>query len=167
MRPDKHGGDEKLQKALNESADVWKVFISDPKWMKEPGYADEDAVEYDARSDEHKLFANLYEIWQVVYLEASPRVTPRALSVNEINTALISHAKAVEAIKIVQDRTGIAPEKMIEESKKLKDYSVPGKGGRKRKLQEQREETDEATDEATEEMIVQPVSKRTRSGKSL
>jgi len=57
----------------------------------------------------------------------------------------------------------------------LKDYSVPGKGGRKRKLQEQREATyeatdeatDEVTDEATEEMMVQPVSKRTRSGKSL
>ncbi|PYS66976.1 MAG: hypothetical protein DMF69_24450 [Acidobacteria bacterium] len=167
VRPDKHGGDEKL-------ADAWKVFISDPKWMKEPGYADEDAAEYDARSDEHKIFANLYEIWQVAYLEALPRVTPRALSVNEINAALISHAKAVEAINIAQDRTGIAPEKMIEESKKLKDYSVPGKGGRKRKLQEQLEETDAATDEATDEvtdeapeMIVQPVSKRTRSGKSL
>jgi len=83
--------------------------------------------------------------------------------VNEINTALIIHAKAVEAINIAQDRTGIVPEKMIEESKKLKDYSVPGKGGRKRKLQEQLE----ATDEAPEEKIVQPVSKRTRSGKSL
>ena len=73
---DKHGGDENLQKVLNESADAWKVFISDPKWMKEPGYANEDATEYDTRSDKHKIFANLYEIWQVAYLEASPRVTP-------------------------------------------------------------------------------------------
>ena len=100
MRLDKHDDDEKLQKTLNESVDAWKVFISDSKWMKKPGYADEDAVEYDARSDEHKIFANLYEIWQLVYLEASPRVTSHALFVNEINIILLSHAKAMKVIKV-------------------------------------------------------------------
>ena len=56
--------------------------------MKEPGYADKDAVEYDARSDEHKIFANLYEIWQVAYLEARGLPVPSFGAAYSVNRGL-------------------------------------------------------------------------------